>query len=211
MAKRPAWTIIENTVVEKSFEFAWNGGFAISQKRKNISALHHSIYLAHQQKALEISTKSEVSLGVELSAFNLKLNDIYLECIFQGSKKFENAGPFCDLYFVEPKLAKRDERLKNSGKLVSFVYDNIEWSLIPKTAFYDYIYIKALVQTKGTEIDLREYDWFTDIELNPEKSINCQARALTLYKLMQIENVFEYLDNVNKWIQYHMQKVMYTK
>lgn len=171
MAQRPAWTINENCVQEKLFEFAWNGGFAVSQKRKNISALHQSIYSVCQQKALEISTKSEVPLGRELSAFNLKLNDVYLECIFQGSKKFENAGPFNDLYFVEPKSAKKDERLKNSGRLISFVY--------------------------------------TDIEFNPQKSINCQARALTLYKLMQRENTFEYLNDLDKWVQYHTQKVKY--
>ena len=210
MAKRPAWTIIENRVAERSFEFIWNGGFAVSQKRKNISALHNSIYAACRQKALEISTKSEEPLGAELSAFHLKLNDIYLECIFQGSKKFENGGPFRDLYFVDPKSAKRDERLRNSGKLVSFIYEATEWGLIPKTAFYDCIYIKALIQTKGTEIDLAEYDWFTDIEFNPEKSINCQARALTLYKLMQREHAFAYLDDAGKWMQYHMQKVTYT-
>ncbi|MCM1090945.1 MAG: hypothetical protein NC092_07240 [Butyrivibrio sp.] len=211
MAKRPAWTIIDGCVTERMFEFAWNGGFAISQKRKNISALHDSILADCGQKALEISTKSTVTIGEELSAFHLKLDGIYLECIFQGSKKFENGGPFRDLYSVEPKMAKRDERLKCSGRLISFVYADVEWALTPKTAFYDYIYVKALVQEKGTGINLVEYDWFTDIEFNPEKSINCQARALTLYKLMQQENAFECLNDTNEWTRYHMQKVKYAK
>ncbi len=210
MAKRPAWTIKENRVAEESFEFIWNGGFAVSQKRKNISALHQSIRSACGQTALEISTKSEVPLGVELSAFHLKLNGVYLECVFQGSKKFENGGPFQDLYAADPKAAKQDPRLKTSGRLVSFVYEGIEWDLVPETAFYDYIYIKALVQTKGTEAGLADYDWFTDIEFNPGKSINCQARALALYKLMQQERAFASLDSASSWIRYHRQKVAYA-
>lgn len=68
-----------------------------------------------------------------------------------------------------------------------------------------------MIQEKGTELDLNQYDWFTDIEFNPQKSINCQARALTLYKLMQRENTFEYLNDLDKWVQYHTQKVKYKK
>ena len=185
MASRPAWHIKDMRVKSEDFEFKWNGGFAISQKRKNITALHDSIYNKYKEKSLEVSTKSEVELGNELSAFNLKLNGIYLENIFQSSKKYENGGPYLDLLDVEPKDAKRDERHKSSGKLLSFVYDDEEWGLIPKTCFYDYIYFKAVLEKYGLELDLNDYDWFTDIEFNPKKSLNCQARAIVIYKLIR--------------------------
>jgi hypothetical protein len=33
------------------------------------------------------------------------------------------------------------------------------------------------------------YDAFTDIEFNPERSINCQAYSLALYKALQERNI----------------------
>ena len=210
MAERPAWTIKNGKVVEEMFAFKWNGGFAISQKRKNISGLYNAIKEKYDERVLEVSTKSEVELGNELSAFNLKLDGIYLECIFQGAKKYEQGGPFTDLYKEEPKKAKTDVRHKNSGDLQAFVYDSYEWELNPKTAFYDYIYIKAVLQNKGKMLDLMKYDWFTDIEFNPKKSVNSQARALAIYKLMQMENKFDCLNNVEDWIRFHRSKVEYN-
>ena len=102
---------------------------------------------------------------------------------------------------VTPKEAKKDERIRNSGKIVIFCLDGEEWPLEPKTLFYDYIYIKALVQNYGLDLDLSKYDWFTDIEFNPRKSINCQARSVTIYKLLKINNNFEVLDTKIKWIE----------
>ena len=43
MSLRPAWTIKNGIVIGKEFEFQWNGGFAITQKQKNIKNLHQSI------------------------------------------------------------------------------------------------------------------------------------------------------------------------
>ena len=91
--------------------------------------------------------------------------------------KYENGGPYLDLLNVSPKQAKRDERHCNSGKLVGFVRNDEIWTLEPKTAFYDYIYISALIKNFGYDLNISEYQWFTDIEFNPQKSINCQARA----------------------------------
>ena len=108
-----------------------------------------------------------------------------------------------DLLEVRPKEAKRDERHKNSGKLISFCLDGEEWGLEPKTLFYDYIYVKALVESKGKNLDLSEYIWFTDIEFNPNKSINCQARSAAIYKLIQNKDEFEVLSNKQSWVEFH--------
>ena len=53
MALRPAWTIKEGIVVGKEFEFQWNGGFAITQKQKNIKNLHQSIEKSTGDAALK--------------------------------------------------------------------------------------------------------------------------------------------------------------
>jgi len=203
MAKRPAWTIENGKIISKDFEFAWNGGFAISQKRKNINALHQAIEDATGQTALEISSKGEVELGNQLSAFKMKTTGVFIENVFQASKRYENGGPYLDLLDVAPKDAKRDERHKISGKLVAFVRNGEDWPLEPKTAFYDYIYVLAVIENFGCELDINEYNWFTDIEFNPGKSINCQARAVAIYKLIQEKAAFNVLNDRSAWINFH--------
>ena len=203
MAKRPAWTIENGKIIRKDFEFAWNGGFAISQKRKNINALHQAIEDATGQTALEISSKGEVELGNQLSAFNMKTTGVFIENVFQASKRYENGGPYLDLLDVAPKDAKRDERHKISGKLVAFVRNGEDWPLEPKTVFYDYIYVLAVIENFGCELDINEYNWFTDIEFNPGKSINCQARAVAIYTLIQEKAAFNVLNDRSAWINFH--------
>ena len=203
MAKRPAWTIENGKIISKDFEFAWNGGFAISQKRKNINALHQAIEDATGQTALEISSKGEVELGNQLSAFKMKTTGVFIENVFQASKRYENGGPYLDLLDVAPKDAKRDERHKTSGKLVAFVRNGEDWPLEPKTVFYDYIYVLAVIENFGCELDINEYNWFTDIEFNPGKSINCQARAVAIYKLIQEKAAFNVLNDRSAWNNFH--------
>ena len=210
MAKRPAFFIHNKKVVSKQFAFEWFPGFAVSQKQKSIKSLHNAILEADADaKPLEISTKSSEPLGAELSAFNLKLDNYALENIFQSAKVFENGGPYPDLLEVPPKEAKRDERLHHSGNLIAFSYQNEEFPLTPKTAFYDYIYIAAVKQsfTKTQILAVANYNYFTDIEFNPAKSINTQARTVSLIKLILEE--YGYLPDFSKerFLQYHQEHV----
>ena len=84
-----------------------------------------------------------------MSAFNLMVDfdfdkKISLECAFQGSKVFEGNVQYRDLYFTESIKAKKDERLRKSGNIIGFEYEGNFWENEPKTAFYDYFYIKTL-------------------------------------------------------------------
>jgi hypothetical protein len=49
--------------------------------------------------------------------------------------------------------------------------------------------------------------WFTDIEFNPGKSVNCQARAVAIYKLLQEKKYFDVLININSWVVFHCEHV----
>lgn len=167
-------------------DFKWNPGLAVSQKRKNVLALHEAARGRDLAPVLEVSTKSDDPLGRELSAFNL----IYrsergwsapLECAFQSAKTFERSGPHVELRGVEPREARRSHAGRDTGRLTRFELDGVKWKLDPPTAFYDWLYIQAL---RRSSIDLRmltTYRAFSDIEFNPAKSINCQARSCALY------------------------------
>lgn len=207
MAQRPAWTIRNNMISCESFDFEWNGGFSLVQKQKNVKNLHNSICNKYRGKCLEVSTKSTTKLGQEASAFNLKYNGYHVENIFQSSKIYSKGGPYKDLLLVSPREAKRDIRHKNSGKLEGFILDGVDWRLNPKTAFYDYLYIRALIDKIDISL-LQIYDWFTDIEFNPKKSINCQARSITIAKYLYINNNLSVLDNVEEWIEFHKKHVL---
>ena len=190
MAKRPAFFVHQGKVVSEIYSFEWYSGFAVSQKQKSIKSLHNAIRKADvNAKPLEISTKSMENIGIKLSAFNLQIDNYTLENIFQSAKVFENGGPYLDLLDLSPKEAKRDERLHNSGSLKAFRYQNEDFPLIPKTVFYDFIYITAIKKSlTAEEINtILQYNYFTDIEFNPVKSINTQAKAAAILKLIVTE------------------------
>ena len=174
-------------VREIDVEFTWHPGMSRQQKQKSVHALHDAAREKLEIKnILEISSKSDLPIGRQLSAFNLKLlttggQRISVECAFQGSKVFWNGGPYTDLYYTDSLDAKRDSRLKASGDLVSFDMQGQHWSLEPMTLFYDWLYLNALKSNESLAKHLMQYDGFTDIEFNPKKSVNCQARSAALY------------------------------
>jgi hypothetical protein len=190
MAKRPIFVPLvdgKRFVLEHFVEFEWHPGFAKSQKQKSIRELHQmALATYHVKNALEVSSKSENPLGVALSSFNLKFQTskgrtLTVESAFQGSKVFERGGPFTDIFEKYPSEAKRDIRLKESGHLTKFSFFGQDWPLQPLTSFYDWLYIKALMKNPDLAKSVTDFDGFTDIEFNPEKSINCQARSVALY------------------------------
>ena len=86
------------------------------------------------------------------------------------------------MLLVSPKEAKTDERHQSSGKLISFVRGEEIWPLEPKTLFYDYIYMNALLENKNAEvmIELIEdgYSAFSDLAT---LSLNSQARNCAIF------------------------------
>lgn len=189
MAERPIFVSrpTSKQLVEEIFlHLTWHPGFAPVQKEKNIRALHEAAAQAGYPNVLEVSTKSDNPRGQELSAFNLKvrtekLGEIPLECAFQGSKVFERGGPFTDMYSMDVRSAKKDPRLKESGKLVAFEFEGVPWPLEPKTVFYDWLYLCCIYPSCDRTQDLFHYGGFSDIEFNPARSINCQARSIALF------------------------------
>ncbi|HBO4309896.1 TPA: hypothetical protein L4V00_000207 [Pseudomonas aeruginosa] len=201
MAERPIFIPVPDgqaLVQTKHVRFQWFPGMAASQKQKSIDSLHESACkLPGITKILEVSSKSREELGVALSAFNLtfttlKQNRTFsVECAFQGSKVFEHGGPYLDILGMTSREAKKDERLRSSGRLTSFRFFGTEWELEPRTAFYDWLYINALKKQPELTEQLLEYSAFTDIEFNPERSINCQAYSVALYISLQRRNLLE--------------------
>lgn len=189
MAKRPIFitTDTQPYYAEKLIEFQFHSGFADVQKKKSVKSLHEAfLHEFPSSNIIEISSRSEDEIGIKLSAFNLMIerkneNKFSVEAAFQSSKVFENGGPYKDILKKTSREAKKDVRLKNSGRLLYFEYFGRKFELTPNTYFYNWLYINALSMHQELTEKLKSYDAFTDIEFNPDKSINCQARAVALY------------------------------
>lgn len=191
MAIRPVFMASNSQpfVSVEEVEFKYYSGFAASQAQKSITSLHAAFVERHpeyNEKILEISTKSSIALGSQLSAFNLRYHfnaDIAcsIENVFQAGKCFENGCQYTDLLTVSPYEAKRDPRLKESGSIVAFKLGTRAFPTSPTTFFYDWIYVNAVWQSQKLSEELLKYEAFTDIALNPVKSWNCQARSAALY------------------------------
>jgi len=211
MANRPVFYPTDSKftlVEEKDITFTWFPGLSASQKQKSIRSLHESVKDRLKiDKILEISSKSELHLGIQLSAFNLmgkapNGEKTPIEVIFQGSKVFENGGPYTDIYSRTSREAKKDLRIRNSGRLKTFRFGDTDWPLIPRTAFYDWLYINALKSNRNLAEEVMAFEVFSDIEFNPKKSLNCQASAAALFvALSKLELLDEALKNMDSFIK----------
>ncbi len=192
MAERPIFVPAPDdaTLVREIFlPIKWHSGFALVQKEKNIEELHRAAKARGYSPLLEISSKSKSERGRHMSAFYMTVptkdyGRIKLELAFQGSKVFERGGPFNDLYLKGDKEigeAKRDPRLKESGPLRGFHFEGLDFPLEPKTTFYDWLYCSFLIEYRDWAVKLYDYAGFTDVEFNPYRSINCQARSAALF------------------------------
>jgi hypothetical protein len=181
-------------VQERLLDFHWHPGMAKTQKQKSIAELHAVAKENGISPVLEISSKSKEAIGVELSAFNLsattkvKGSVFTVETAYQGSKVFEKGGPYRDLIGLDSRAAKKDIRLKESGNLVGFEFFGMRFPLIPRTYFYDWLYINALVKNERLASEISIFRGFSDIEFNPAKSINCQAYSAALFSSLRAHN-----------------------
>ena len=128
---------------------------------------------------------------------------ISLECAFQGSKVFEGNIQYKDIYHKTSIEAKKDIRLKQSDNIIGFEFEGDFWENEPKTAFYAWMYINTLYKNNRDIVEeLLEYEAFSDIEFNPKKSINCQARTCAvLVSLVRLGLTDEALSAKDRFIE----------
>ena len=191
-------------------EFEWYPGFATSQKQKSIQSLHSSAQKMNIFPILEVSTKSPLEVGRRLSAFSLKLEVDgrlrTLESVYQGSKVFSESGQHIELLDLDPFTAKKRIRELARGKIVAFRCFGQDFPTEPKNAFYDWLYIRAIYPHRNWVEKNIDFYAYSDIEFNPQKSINCQARAVAEYKSLEIQGssleCFEDFDVFHRLLQY---------
>lgn len=199
MATRPVFEIGYSApyYIEQPIDFVWNKGLNINQKRKNVIALHEAYRTKFSTKhILEISSKSLQEDGLPLSAFKLQKfvpslrKALPVENIYQGGKVFENGDPCLDMYDMTAREAKKDEWLHSLGSVTGFYYEGQNYTIDCYDAFYNWIYINALIENPRLSAPLLNYNAFTDIEFNPQNGVSCQARSAAIFvSLMKLEKM----------------------
>ncbi len=189
MANRPVFTVCAERpfFLERNVEFTFYSGFSDVQKERCVASLHEAFLRSRPEaRPLEVSTRSEEPLGAALSAFRLNTvlasgESLPLEVVFQASKVFAEGGPYTDLLSRSPREAKRDPRLRESGPLRAFRLEGRDFPLLPRTFFYDWLYVNAVSRDPQLSTGILGYDAFTDIEFNPRRSLNTQARSAAVF------------------------------
>lgn len=156
-------------------------------------------------------------LGQALSAMNLIFTDPHtgeshpLENWFQSSKVYikdgKERGPYKELLdvrlakrYINPHPDKKTIEQFDGDPLFERIQDEIggasmscfrlfgeDYPLLPRSAFYDYLYISALCQPQNRELaeGLLDYRVFTDIMFNPgtgkTRRFNTQARSCAIF------------------------------
>ncbi len=172
----------------------WFGGFAMSQKRKCQIGLHKNFLSMYpDEKVLEISSTSLMSLGEKMSAMNLSKRTqsgvTSVESAFQSSRIYSDgvktAGPFPQYLYVSGKEAKkRVKELAGGMHSYQYLYEGLTF-YAPRhhiSQFYDFLYLNALLepenQTVKTQLLEAGYTAFSDLAT---KSLNCQARSAAMF------------------------------
>ena len=182
---------IRGALVEvMDIEIQWHGGFAVSQKQKNVIELHRKAEAKGIAPVLEISTKSNEEIGRRLSAFSLKIlangEMRSLESVYQSCKVFSQSGQFLFLQDDNPFDAKKQIRQLGVGEIVSFRFEGKDYATEPKNAFYDWLYLRAIAPHEDWLKGRLNYAAYSDIEFTPGKSINCQARAVAEFHALSM-------------------------
>lgn len=176
-----------------NFDIVWHGGFALSQKQKNVSELHRAAERAGIGPVLEISTKSPLEVGRRLSAFSLKLEVTgefkSLESVYQSSKVFSVSGQHLELMDMDPYQAKKEVRRLGLGEIVAFEFEGKKYPTEPKNAFYDWLYLRAIAPHEDWIKRNLHFSAYSDIEFNPNRSINCQGRAVAEFHALSMRGV----------------------
>lgn len=172
-------------VKEVSVQFEWSMGLLRAQKQKSVMSLHEQAQKIEPRKILEISTYSQQTLGVMLSAHNLQLKSGNstgaVEQLYQKAKVVVGENP-----------ASREGGSVKGGKPTYFLFEQRQWALEPLSAFYDWLYVNAVLQNIELSNILLEFDAFSDIAFNPKKSISTQARSAALYvSLVKLKRIDE--------------------
>ncbi len=197
MAIRPIYistNIPDTPFMKVDISFEWIKGMSYKQKCKRRDSMLKAIAnmkLYNIDSVLEVSTKSNKELGVNLSALNLTIP------LKNGKVK------------TVEEIYQASKILDSNNHIKEFRFHNTVFEKDPYSMYYDYIYMLGLYMHKEYHEELNKYDIFTDIEFNPNKQLNTQARAAAIWNTLYRNNMTKIIENQDEFKKYY--KSIFTK
>ncbi len=109
-----------------------------------------------------------------------------LESVYQSSKIFQYSGQHEVLMDLDPFAAKKEVRKLGQGPIVGFRFLGRTFPTEPVNAFYDWLYIRAIVPHEKWIRENLHFAAYSDIEFTPNKSVNCQGRAVAEFHALSM-------------------------
>ena len=197
MAIRPIYistNIPDTPFMKVDISFEWIKGMSYKQKCKRRDSMLKAIAnmkLYNIDSVLEVSTKSNKELGVNLSALNLTIP------LKSGKVK------------TVEEIYQASKILDSNNHIKEFRFHNTVFEKDPYSMYYDYIYMLGLYMHKEYHEELSKYSIFTDIEFNPNKQLNTQARAAAIWNTLYRNNMTKIIENQDEFKKYY--KSIFTK
>lgn len=145
---------------------------------------------SHESHPLENwfqSSKVFVKNGKEWGPYRELLDIKHAKRYINPNPDNRTVAQFKDAPLFERTLFKRIQDEIRGSMMSCFKLFGEEYPLVPKSAFYDYLYVSALCQPQNRELadKLMDFRVFTDIMFNPgagkTKRYNTQARSCAIY------------------------------
>ncbi|MGB9819935.1 MAG: DarT1-associated NADAR antitoxin family protein [Pseudothermotoga sp.] len=171
------------------------------------------VFSSNFSQQLEVSSNSSQQIPMfDLRSGNWsnKLGEIgnwssWLAEILKQIREQKRVSPFKFRKLIKSKVrgqpmskAKRGkDEPKEVVKLTEFNLFGDIWPLEPKTAFYDWLYINALLQNRGLADELLKYDAFTDIYFTRNR-FNCQAYSAAFFVLLKKTGKISNADRISR-------------
>ncbi len=171
-----------------------------------IEELHDKFRARYENvSVLEISSRSPHYLGSAVQTKNLMLTchgfESCVEVVYLSSLKFSYGGPYFDLLTQTASEAKKDVRLRATGRVVRAVHEGIVCSPKFLPLYYAYLFCKALLQQPKLAASVAKHRAFSDVSFDPLQSPHCVAHAAAIYSLLHHHGVLENaMQNLNQFI-----------
>ena len=196
-------------------DFQWAPGDAPELKSRNIEKLHTAAAHRNLSPLLEVSGYADDPIGSRLALAQLTLKNeesyyVSVSGLYYGSMVFKNGGPYTDLYRGQGGDHSSDPRLKSSGQLMGFRFQDLEWGLKAEGMFYDWLVIQAVQRHRNLGSGLMKFTGFTDLECPSQGSGVCHARSCALYvALVEKKIIDKVLENQDLFIETLLRDPLY--
>jgi len=197
----------QGLILEKTVYFPEVRGDRDYSMKKTMETMHHVIRAKESGgQILEVSPyggpegKACTPWLLKLKTQDGKFHPV--AALYEAAKVFEHGGPYEDLKEKRAEEILGDPRLRQSGKLMGFHFEDEAFTTTPRHKFFDYLYIRALKERADLHEALLKAEIITDVTYQMSSMYLSPARSvsyfISLYQKGLLEKVLSSSEEFDK-------------